>query len=95
MLKPRYGGGGKNIQYVADLQALSEKLSVLRKLRQSADYMVEHAVEAQNRHHLEFQVMGDGRGRVDLIGARDCSPQINHQKWLERSICLKNRQTAF
>lgn len=95
MLKPRFGGGGKNILRLENRQDLSEKLSVLKKANQTASYMVEHAVDSKCAHHLEFQVMGDGRGHVSLIGARDCTPQINHQKWLECSIDLNHRLDIF
>ena len=91
MIKPRFGGGGKNIRKTRDLAELKNILESLKSSRQDFQYFIEPAIEGTDNIHLEYQYMGDGRGRVDLIGARDCSPQVGRQKWLERSINLGKR----
>lgn len=90
MLKPRFGGGGKNIRFIQSFDDLCDALESLKEQHQEFYYFVEPAISGNSNIHLEFQFMGDGR-HTDLIGARDCSPQFRHQKWLERSICLRSR----
>ena len=91
MLKPRFGGGGKNISFLRNHEDLLDAVSRLKALKQSTSYFVEHAVDPSTCKHIEFQYMGDGHGHVECLGGRDCTPQVNHQKWLEYSLCLENR----
>lgn len=86
MLKGRFGGGGKNIERFDDRALIEARLEVLAASGALSRYYVEPAVD--DASHLEFQVFGDGRGRVEIVGARDCSPQRHHQKWLETSLDL-------
>ncbi len=84
MLKDRFGGGGKNISFVSSLEELSKQLAFLTKHHLESQFFVEPA--RLHCRHIELQYLGDGHGRVDCLGARDCSMQVRHQKWLEISI---------
>jgi len=82
MLKKRTGGGGKAVHLCPNTGVLRRHL----KSKPVHDYFVEPAI--LQARHIEFQILGDGKGRVIILGARDCTPQVHAQKWLERHIAL-------
>ena len=45
-------------------------------------YLEKAVVDA---HHVEVQVLGDGRGGALVVGDRECSVQRRHQKLVEES----------
>ncbi|MBR4986470.1 MAG: acetyl-CoA carboxylase biotin carboxylase subunit family protein [Proteobacteria bacterium] len=82
MLKGRFGGGGKQVTRMTERESLGVRLSALRDMSRLRDYYVEPYIDGR---HIEYQVMGDGCGHVHVLGARDCTWQNGHQKYMELS----------
>jgi acetyl-CoA carboxylase biotin carboxylase subunit len=86
LVKAAAGGGGRGMRVVTEparlddavQRASSEALSAFG----SGDLYVERYLNPV--HHVEIQVLGDGRDVVHL-GERDCSVQRRHQKLVEES----------
>ncbi len=101
MLKAAAGGGGKGMRLVrapddvrdAFLAASAEADAAFG----DAGMYLEKAV--LNAHHVEIQVMGDGRGGGLILGERECSIQRRHQKLIEESpspcLAAATRQTMI
>src|SRR6516165_5266558 len=87
ILKASAGGGGRGMRVVNKaedlpnlfLQAQAEAGSAFS----SADVYLEKFIGAPR--HIEFQVLADEHGRVEILGERECSIQRRHQKLLEES----------
>jgi len=87
MLKAAAGGGGRGMRIV---RTEAELLPMLAQAQTEAaaafscgDVYMEKLVEAPR--HIEFQVLGDEYGNVEVLGERECSIQRRHQKLLEES----------
>ena len=87
MLKAAAGGGGRGMRIVrsdADLPPLlAQAQSEAAAAFSSGDVYMEKLVESPR--HIEFQILADEAGAIEVLGERECSIQRRHQKLLEES----------
>ena len=87
MLKAAAGGGGRGMRIVRSKDELPGLLAQAQSEAQAAfscgDVYMEKLVEAPR--HIEFQILGDEHGNMEVLGERECSIQRRHQKLLEES----------
>jgi len=99
MLKAAAGGGGRGMRVVTSESELAPLLAQAQSEAAAAfalgDVYMEKLVEAPR--HIEFQVLADEHGNVEILGERECSIQRRHQKLLEESpspsVSAKLRKT--
>lgn len=89
LLKAANGGGGVGIKIIEkeDKKKLLENFQKLKRETKSAFDSEEIFIEKflKNPRHIEFQILGDGRGKVIHFGERECSIQRRHQKLIEEA----------
>ena len=87
LVKASAGGGGIGMTRVkkpAKLErALGEAIDKGNRFFGDGTVFIEKLI--QEPHHVEVQVLGDGRGHVIHLGDRECSMQRRHQKLLEEA----------
>ena len=87
ILKASAGGGGRGMRIVTraeDLPGLyMQAQTEAGAAFSSADVYLEKYIGAPR--HIEFQVLADQYGKVEILGERECSIQRRHQKLLEES----------
>jgi acetyl-CoA carboxylase, biotin carboxylase subunit len=87
MLKASAGGGGRGMRVVRSEDALQSLLGQAQAEAAAAfscgDVYMEKLVE--NPRHIEFQLLCDEHGNVEVLGERECSIQRRHQKLIEEA----------
>ncbi|ALJ20770.1 acetyl/propionyl/methylcrotonyl-CoA carboxylase subunit alpha [Microbacterium sp. No. 7] len=87
VIKAAHGGGGRGMRIVHRIEDVAEQYaSAVREATLAfgrGECFAEQYLERPR--HVEVQVLGDGRGRVVVVGTRDCSTQRRHQKLVEEA----------
>jgi acetyl-CoA carboxylase biotin carboxylase subunit len=87
MLKASAGGGGRGMRIVRSADDLPTLLPQAQAEAAAAfscgDMYMEKLLE--NPRHIEFQVLADQHGNVEILGERECSIQRRHQKLVEEA----------
>ena len=85
ILKARAGGGGKGIRVVREEKEILSAFEQVKKEAQSsfADDGVFMEKYLENVKHVEVQIIADKKGKVLILGDRDCSVQRKNQKLIE------------
>ncbi len=87
MLKASAGGGGRGMRVVRKRDEMPNLLAQAQAEAAAAfscgDMYMEKLVERPR--HIEFQVLGDQHGHIEILGERECSIQRRHQKLIEEA----------
>jgi acetyl-CoA carboxylase biotin carboxylase subunit len=87
IVKAAAGGGGRGMRIVRDSSELESNLTQAQAEAGAAfscpDVYIEKLIEAPR--HIEFQVLADQHGNVEVLGERECSIQRRHQKLVEEA----------
>jgi len=87
MIKAVAGGGGRGMRAAHNDGSLIKGFHTARNEAEKAfgngGVYIEKFIE--NPHHIEFQILGDGKGNIIHLGERDCSIQRRNQKIIEET----------
>jgi acetyl-CoA carboxylase biotin carboxylase subunit len=87
MMKASAGGGGRGMRVIRSAEELPSLMAQAQAEASAAfsngDMYLEKLVE--NPRHIEFQILADNHGNVQVLGERECSIQRRHQKLIEES----------
>ncbi|MEO5922442.1 MAG: acetyl-CoA carboxylase biotin carboxylase subunit [Bryobacteraceae bacterium] len=87
MIKASAGGGGRGMRMVRNAEELPGLMAQAQTEAAAAfscgDLYMEKLVE--NPRHIEFQILADQHGNIEVLGERECSIQRRHQKLIEES----------
>lgn len=87
IIKAAGGGGGRGMRVVHSEANLLHSISLTKSEAKAAfnNDVVYMEKFLENPRHIEFQVLGDGKGNAIHLGERDCSMQRRHQKVVEEA----------
>lgn len=87
IIKAAGGGGGRGMRVVHTEANLLSSIALTRSEAKAAfnNPIVYMEKFLENPRHIEFQVLGDGKGHAIHLGERDCSMQRRHQKVVEEA----------
>jgi acetyl-CoA carboxylase biotin carboxylase subunit len=87
IIKAAGGGGGRGMRVVHSESNLLTAIALTRSEAKAAFNNATVYMEKflENPRHVEFQVLGDGKGKAIHLGERDCSMQRRHQKVVEEA----------
>ena len=87
ILKASAGGGGRGMRIVRDAGEMASQYTQAQQEAGAAfscpDLYLEKYIAAPR--HIEFQILADQHGSVEVLGERECSIQRRHQKLIEES----------
>ena len=87
LIKAVSGGGGRGIRLANNSAELEAMVQAARQeaMASFGDDNVYFEPLVQQARHVEIQILGDGFGRILVLGERECSIQRRHQKLIEES----------
>ena len=91
ILKAKAGGGGRGMRIVRSAEELPNLYHAASTEAANAfgngEMYMEKFIERQR--HIEFQVLADEHGNVEVLHERECSIQRRHQKLIEEAPSLQ------
>src|SRR4030043_1192969 len=95
IIKPSGGGGGIGMTIVANEGEWVKWLESTQAIATTTFGLCDVYIEKylSNPRHIEFQFLGDSKGKTIHLGERECSIQRRHQKLIEESPSVAGTAT--